>query len=99
MADTTLKTPKEQQHPQWSSDRQVVNQLLVGEPIDFNCAELARMMVRYRGFPGGRDIQADLAKTLKRWGLTEEALYEKTRQIHAGETIYTVRTNKKEDWN
>jgi hypothetical protein len=99
MADPNIKTPKEQQHPQWSSDRQVVNQLLVGDPTDFNCAELARMMVRYRGFPGGRDIQADLAKTLKRWGLTEEALYEKTRQIHAGETIYTVRTNKKEDWN
>jgi hypothetical protein len=99
MADAMVKTPKEQQHPQWSSDRQVVNQLLVGEPTDFNCAELARMMVRYRGFPGGRDIQTDLEKTLKRWGLTEEALYEKTRQIHARETIYTVRTNKKEDWN
>lgn len=99
MADAAGKTPKEQQHPQWSSDRQVVNQLLVGEPIDFNLAELARMMVRYRGFPGGRDIQADLEKTLKRWKLTEDALYEQTRQIHARETIYTVRTNKKEDWD
>jgi Protein of unknown function (DUF3288) len=99
MADAIGKTPKEQQHPQWSSDRQVVNQLLTGEPTDFNCAELARMMVRYRGFPGGRDIQADLAKTLKRWGYSEETLYEKTRQIHAREAIYTVRTNKKEDWN
>jgi hypothetical protein len=55
--------------------------------------------VRYRGFPGGRDIQADLEKTLKRWGYSEETLYEKTRQIHAREAIYTVRTNKKEDWN
>ena len=99
MADAIGKTPKGQQHPQWSSDRQVVNQLLAGEPTDFNCAELARMMVRYRGFPGGRDIQADLEKTLKRWRFTEETLYEKTREIHAREAIYTVRTNKKEDWN
>jgi hypothetical protein len=57
------------------------------------------MIVRYRGFPGGRDIQADLEKTLKRWGFTEETLYAKTREIHARETLYTVRTNKKEDWN
>lgn len=99
MADVTGKTPKEQQHPQWATDRQVVNQILTGDPTDFNLAELARMIVRYRGFPGGRDIQADLEKILKRWGLTEEALYEKTRQIHAQAPIYTVHSNKKEDWN
>lgn len=99
MADATGKSPKEQQHPQWASDRQVVNQLLAGDPLDFNLAELARMIVRYRGFPGGRDIQTDLEKTLKRWKLTEDELFEKTRQIHAREPIYTVRSNKKEDWN
>jgi hypothetical protein len=99
MATEISKQPKEQQHPQWSSDRQVVNQILASEPTDFNLAELARMIVRYRGFPGGRDIQTDLAKLLKRWGLTEDTLFEKTRQIHAQAPIYTVRTNKKEDWD
>jgi Protein of unknown function (DUF3288) len=98
MADATQKQPKEQQHPQWSSDRQVVDRLLTEDPTDFNLAEMARLTIRYRGFPGGRDIQADLEKTLKRWKLTEETLFEKTRAIHDRGPIYTVRSNKREDW-
>jgi hypothetical protein len=98
MADATHKQPKEQQHPQWSSDRQVVNRFLVEEPTDFNLAELARLTVRYRGFPGGRDIQADLEKTRQRWKLTEEELFEKTREIHERGGLYSVRSNKREDW-
>lgn len=69
------------------------------DPTDFNLAELARLMVRYQGFPGGRDIQTDLATVLKKWQLTPETLFEKTREIHAREPIYTVRSNKREDWN
>lgn len=99
MADSSSKQPKEQQHPQWSSDRQVVNQLLSAEPTDFNLAELARLLIRYKGFPGGRDIQADLEKTCKRWQLTEVTLFEKTREIHERGGLYSVRSNKREDWN
>jgi hypothetical protein len=101
MADDAVKIDgqKEQQHPQWSSDRQVVNALLNAEPTDLNLAEAARMRIRYRGFPGGRDIQTDLEKILKRWTLTEEELFAKTRAIHAQNQIYTVRSNKREDWN
>lgn len=98
MADL-LRPSKDQQHPQWQSDRQTVNKLMTEDPTDFNLAELARLMVRYQGFPGGRDIQTDLETVLKKWKLTPETLFEKTREIHAREPIYTVRSNKREDWN
>ncbi|MGA7935734.1 MAG: DUF3288 family protein [Kovacikia sp.] len=90
---------KDQQHPQWSSDRQIVNTLLAGEPTDYNLAELARLRIRYRHFPGARDIQADLDKVLKQWSLSETTLYEKTRQIHAQAQVYKGRGSRREDWS
>ncbi|MBO9998991.1 MAG: DUF3288 family protein [Cyanobacteria bacterium SID2] len=91
----------DRQHPQAKTDRAIVNQLLVGEATDLNLAELARLHVRYRGFPGARDIQADLDKALKRWNLNEEELFEKTRQLHANARIFKVGSNKRdeEDWS
>jgi Protein of unknown function (DUF3288) len=90
---------KDQQHPQWESDRQVVNTLLTGEPNDYNLAELARLRIRYRGFPGARDIQSDLEKVLKQWQMTEEALFAKTRQIHQVAQVYRGRGSQREDWS
>lgn len=92
---------KDQQHPLWQSDRTIIDSLLTGEPTDYNLAELARLQIRYRGFPGARDIQTDLARVMQQWGLTEAALFEKTRQIHAVEPIYKGRSRKgeDEDWN
>jgi hypothetical protein len=90
---------KDQQHPLWSSDRQIVNALLDGEPTDYNLAELARLKIRYKGFPGARDIQTDLEKLLKQWNLTEEALYGKTRQIHQTTQVYKGRGAKRDDWS
>lgn len=89
---------KEQQHPQWNSDRQTVNRLLQEKPTDYSLVELARLRIRYSGFPGARDIQADIEKALQQWGLTEEALYEKTRQIHEMNQVYRSRSGKQEDW-
>lgn len=92
----------EQQHPQAQGDRQVVNTLLTESPTDYNLAELARLRIRYRGFPGARDIQQDLDKALQNWQLTEDELFAKTRQLHATASIYhNVRSNKKdeEDWS
>ncbi len=100
MAGINAAEPKDQQHPLWSSDRQIVNNLLAGEPTDFHLAELGRLKMRYQDFPGARDIQADLAKVLEKWGLTEDSLFAKTREIHAGVPVYQVRGNKKEeDWS
>jgi Protein of unknown function (DUF3288) len=90
---------KEQQHPQYRSDRQTVNQLLNGEPSDYNLAELGRMIIRYKGFPGAFDIQRDLEKTLQKWGLSEAALYEKTRQIHQQAEVYRGLGRGREDWS
>lgn len=89
---------KDQLHPQQDRDRNTLNRLLREEATDLNLAELARLRIRYTGFPGSRDIQNDLETLLERWKITEEHLFEKTRQIHATQKMYTVRTNKKEDW-
>lgn len=90
---------QDQQHPLWSSDRQIVDALLAGEPTDYNLAEMARLRIRYQGFPGARDIQTDLDKALKRWQLTEAALFEKTRQIHQIAQVYRGRGSQREDWS
>ncbi len=90
---------KDQQHPQWNSDRQVAIRLLQEDTSDYNLAELARLLIRYAGFPGARDIQADLQKALQRWQLTEASLFEKTRQIHSTGQVYRGRGHKRDDWN
>ncbi|HAZ49414.1 MAG TPA: DUF3288 domain-containing protein [Cyanobacteria bacterium UBA11369] len=91
----------DQQHPLYSSDRAIVDKIIQEGQSDYNLAELARLKIRYNGFPGARDIQADLEKLLQQWELTEAELYQKTRQIHANSRIYQVRSNKKEkeDWS
>ncbi len=90
---------KDQQHPLWKSDREIVDSLLTGEATDLNLAELARLRIRYTGFPGARDIQADLDKVLKQWNLTEDALFERTRQIHVESQPYKGRGAKRDDWS
>jgi hypothetical protein len=93
------ETQKEQQHPQEQRDRQIVNQLLNADPTDYNLAELARLQVRYQGFPGARSIQADLERILKQWEMTEDALFTKTRQIHNETQVYKGRGSKRsDDW-
>jgi hypothetical protein len=100
MPEPTLpSTPKDQQHPLWGIDRQIVDTLLVNEPTDYYLAELARLRIRYRSFPGARDIQADLDKVLEQWNLSEEALFAKTRQIHQLAQVYKGRGSQREDWS
>jgi hypothetical protein len=91
---------KDQQHPQYNSDRPTVESLLIAEPTDLNLAELARLRVRYHGFPGARDIQENLDQVMQKWGLTEEELFAKTRAIHQVGGMYKTRGKKEEqDWN
>lgn len=92
---------KDQQHPQESRDRKLVNTLLQGQPDDYNLTELARLRIRYRGFPGARDIQRDLDMVLQNWQLTEEQLFEKTRQLHATGLFYKLHGKRQdqEDWS
>jgi Protein of unknown function (DUF3288) len=99
MPPTPEASTKDQQHPQWGSDRQSVSSLLTGEPTDYNLAELARLRIRYKGFPGARDIQADLDKVMKLWGFAEADLFAKTRDIHQMAEVYKGRGGKREDWS
>lgn len=91
----------EQKHPQNQKDRITVDHLLKvqSDPGDRELVELARLVIRYRDFPGARDIQRDLQVTLDTWQLTEDELYTKTRAIHALGTVYRrTETGEKQDW-
>jgi hypothetical protein len=89
---------QEQKHPQYQKDRAIVNHLLTAERTNFNLLELARLKIRYRGFPGARDIQEDLEKTLQRWNFTEETLFAATREIYAQGQVDRSRSQEQEDW-
>ena len=91
----------DQKHPQKKKDRITVNSLLQVEsqPSDRELVELARLIIRYRDFPGARDIQQDLKIVLDCWELTEENLYRQTRAIHAQGTVYRrTATGEQQDW-
>ena len=90
---------KEQIHPQYKRDREIVDKLLSEEKTtDRGLAELARLKIRYRGFPGARDIQNDLESMMAKWELTEESLYEQTRKIHAKGKVFRGESNEQDDW-
>ncbi len=92
-----------QRHPQEKLDRLIVDRLLESDPHEpMALAELARLRVRYRGFPGAAEIQEQLDRLLVKWQLTEEELFAKTRDLHNHEQIYQVKAKKyqeQEDWN
>lgn len=91
----------EQKHPQAKIDRLTVDTLLKvkSAPSDRELVELARLIIRYRNFPGAREIQRDLKIALDTWQLTEEELYAKTRAIHAIGKVYRLtETGEKQDW-
>lgn len=92
---------KEQQHPQQRQDNQIADRLLGAEVNDYNLTELARLRIRYTGFPGARQIQQNLDAVLQRWRLTEEKLFELTRQIHAKGQVYKKDNSPEgqEDWS
>ena len=91
---------QDQQHPQYKRDRDVVSALKQQQaPSEHNLAELARLYIRYQNFPGARDIQTDLGQLLKSWSLTEETLFEQTRQIHQAGQVYRNVSAKREDWS
>ena len=73
---------QEQNHPLYLVDRNHLNRLLAKiAPEDGDLIDLARLMIRYYGFPGAEDLQTDIKKILNLWGLTEESLKGKTRKI------------------
>jgi hypothetical protein len=74
----------EQTHPLYAGDREIVDRLLAAEqPADGDLVDAARLLMRYQGFPGATDLQDDLAKVLRLWGLDRNALHERTRAVWA----------------
>jgi hypothetical protein len=91
---------KDQQHPQEKRDREIVERLSQGEPTEYNQAELARLRIRYCGFPGARELQQKLDAVLQRWQLTEEQLFEVTRQLHqVGQVYKRGGSQGQDDWS
>jgi len=88
-----------QTHPQWRKDRATLDGITGGEASELNLVELARLAIRYNGFPGAPDIKRDLAKAIERWGYTEESLFAKTREIHAAGRAYVGEDGDREDWS
>jgi hypothetical protein len=79
-----LSDQPEQQHPLYASDRDLVDSLLATQaPVDAQLVDLGRLLMRYSGFPGALDLQDDLAKTLRLWGLSHEELHQRCRAIWA----------------
>ena len=74
-----------QTHPLYATDREVVDSLLghQGEPGPDQLSHAARLLMRYDGFPGSPDIQTDLERAIKGWGLERESLNAKCREIWA----------------
>lgn len=72
----------QQVHPLYATDRELVDRLLATElPTDADLVEIGRLLIRYTGFPGAVDLQDDLRKTLRLWGLSQEQLNQRCRSI------------------
>ncbi|MBM5803409.1 MAG: DUF3288 family protein [Cyanobacteria bacterium K_DeepCast_35m_m2_155] len=72
----------EQTHPLYASDRDIVDRLLAAqEPAEADLVDAARLLNRYQGFPGASDLQEDLSKVLRLWGLDRETLQTRTKAI------------------
>jgi hypothetical protein len=97
---STTKT-QEQQHPQEKKDQAIVDNLLKGQCSDHNLTELARLIIRYHNFPGARQLQLNLQEILRQWGLTEEELFRKTREIYASKKFNNRNAQREEveDWS
>ena len=73
---------KEQNHPLYSIDRDHINRLMSKDmPEDEDIVDLARLFLRYEGFPGASDLQDDMKKILKLWGFNREILNLKARAL------------------
>lgn len=72
----------DQSHPLYASDRETVSRLLAAsDPSDADLIDAARLLMRYQGFPGAHDLQDDLSKALRLWGLSREQLHQRTRAV------------------
>ena len=71
-----------QNHPLYSTDRENLDRLMgINSPGSIDFVELARLLIRYQDFKGADDLNIDMEKLLKKWGLNRGMLEEITRKI------------------
>ena len=77
-------SPVSQTHPLEAIDRDHIDRLLSREtPSDGDLADLARLLIRYDGFPGAESLQQDMERLLTLWNINREQLNAQVRQIWA----------------
>ena len=77
-----LSMSNEQSHPLHSTDKNIIDSLITKEkPEDIDFINLARLINRYRNFPGEFEIKDDIEKILKFWKITKNELFSKTKKI------------------
>jgi len=91
---------REQTHPQEEKDQKILDAIGQQQLTDFHMAELARLLIRYKNFPGALGIHSAMESLLVKWGLTEATLYEKTRHLHQRVKIYQKQRleEDQQDW-
>jgi len=79
-----LSMGNEQTHPLHATDKNIIDSLITKEkPIDIDYVNLARLINRYKNFPGEIEIKDDIEKILKFWKLTKKDLFSITKKIWA----------------
>ena len=77
-----LSMSNEQTHPLHSTDKKIIDSLIIQEkPEDLDYINLARLINRYKNFPGEIEIKNDIEKILKFWKITKNELFSKTKVI------------------
>ena len=72
----------EQTHPLHALDKKIIDSLITKEkPEDLDFINLARLINRYKDFPGAMDIKIDIDKILNFWKINKNELFSKTKII------------------
>ena len=84
----------EQTHPLHATDKNIIDSLITKEkPEDIDFVNLARLINRYRNFPGEFEIKNDIEKILKFWKMPKNELFSITKRIWS-ESVRPSSTNK-----
>ena len=77
-----LSMSNEQTHPLHATDKNIIDSLItIEKPEDIDFINLARLINRYKDFPGELEIKDDIEKILKFWKITKYSLFSQTRDI------------------
>ena len=72
----------EQTHPLHATDKIIIDSLITKEePENLDFINLARLINRYKNFPGETEIKDDIEKILNFWKISKNELFSKTRNI------------------